>query len=407
MNRHHTVVATSAAAALLVGVAPASSATPPSDSVAFELHVPAGVKASPDLQVILDAWPSQEYESRLEVGDELTSFRVAPEISFTDGTTIAVHLPADSVPADAISSEGLVHFDVTVLDPGGKSDWVGATSLSVQELDLHGQSAWADPLDSPEDADGLMTRSASRPQVASAELTSVALNSELKNVLATTSDTEFAATAGPICPGGTKTLKQSSRRWATVGTTYPLKGSDSDTKARMRYSNSATHKTTFGIGANSNGSSSASWSSSGTKTVSGSWGHDWNYSKQYRSYRVEVMYGKYYNSGWACGLGRTTWEPRYETGGTTYANLDSRPSPTYKNCVPASPGTWTRSLSDGHSYKHSTGVKFKSVIGIDLSVEGQFSSAKSYDYKIVGNKQRLCGKQTYPAKAGNIALYRR
>ncbi|WP_277212324.1 hypothetical protein [Isoptericola croceus] len=405
MKRHNAILATSAAAAMLVGLAPASSATPPDpvapDPVAFELQVPAGVKASPDLQVILDAWPSQEYESKLEVGDELTSFRIVPEVSSSDGTTISVHIPADSLPADAINSEGLVHFDVTVLDSGGKSDWVGTTSLSVQELDLHGQSAWADPLYIPEHPDGPTTLSASRPQVASAVLTSVASNSKLNNVLSTSSDTDTAVPLS-VCPPSKKTLKQSSRRWATVGTTYPLKGSDSGTKARMQYSKTATHKTTFGIAASNGG-----WSSSGTKTVSGSWGHDWNYSKQYRAYRVEVMYGKYYNSGWACGAGRSTWEPRYETGGVTHVNLSSRPSPTYKNCSIVSAGTWTRGLSDGHSYKHSTGVKFKSVIGVDLSVEGQFNSAKTYQYSIVGNKQKLCGKQTYPSKAGNIALYRR
>jgi hypothetical protein len=375
------------------------------DAVAFELQVPEGLEASSDLRVILDAWPSQDYESKLEVGDEFSLYRVVPEVSSSDGKTISVHVPDGAVPVEAVSSEGLVYFDVTVLDPAAKGGWAGATSLSVQELRVDGTSVWTDPLYDVEDFESPGTFQAQGYPVASAELASMELTPEMEASFAAINNGDFTTMEpiGPIC-GIVWTLQENKRVWAVVGSTYTLKSKTS--RARMEYKQDATHKTTYGIGISSGG---GTWSSSGTKTVSDDWGSDWTFRNNYVSYRAEVLYGRYKTggSGTSCPA-RYRWAPRYETGGSTRVNLSSRPSPAYTYCTNVARGqTWSRSSSSGQAYKNSKGVKIKEVIGIDLSVEGQFNTAKTYKYEINDTNLKMCGKTDYPSRARAITLNRR
>lgn len=118
-----------------------------------------------------------------------------------------------------------------------------------------------------------------------------------------------------------------------------------------------------------------------------------------RSYRTKVNYHKYANCfGW------TRWEPHIEIGSATsnYSRL-SRPS-WNKYCGPVTRGVkWRRYRTDGKSYSYGAAVKFRDLIGIELSGEKQYSSSHTLYYKILGTrKKKLCGNNDYPSKAGKI-----
>lgn len=69
---------------------------------------------------------------------------------------------------------------------------------------------------------------------------------------------------------------------------------------------------------------------------------------------------------------------------------------------------WKRYQSKGKGYSYGAGVKYEEVIGIDLSVEKQYSSNHTLYYHVRGaKKKKLCGNNDYPSRAGKMVERRR
>lgn len=54
------------------------------------------------------------------------------------------------------------------------------------------------------------------------------------------------------------------------------------------------------------------------------------------------------------------------------------------------------------------GVKFASLIGVDLRVKRNFSNSQRMVYRIAGTRaKKMCGNDTYPARSGKqVERYR-
>lgn len=68
------------------------------------------------------------------------------------------------------------------------------------------------------------------------------------------------------------------------------------------------------------------------------------------------------------------------TGQTGRNNLSSRPN--FQTCRRVDSGEWWRDDTSGSAYKYGAGVKFKNVIGINLSSKRQYSSSNKIWYDI-------------------------
>lgn len=147
---------------------------------------------------------------------------------------------------------------------------------------------------------------------------------------------------------------------------------------------------------------------SGTSFKQSGWGFDWPQSSAGvgRSYRKGVEY-RYYMVVCGSNIFGYEWRPYGETGGVGSNSGISRPSwRTY--CTNVDNGTWYRNSATGKNYKYDAGVKFKGVLGIDLSVERGYSNGQRIVYKIKGgNPKEMCGDTTYPGTAGKQAEYLR
>ena len=101
-----------------------------------------------------------------------------------------------------------------------------------------------------------------------------------------------------------------------------------------------------------------------------------------------------------CNKCTRQWFPTGETGGTGSNTGIVRPTwNTY--CAPEDKDTFWRDKSDGNSYAYGAGVKFANVIGIDLSVNRNYTSSQKISYTF-SVKRRLCGNNDYPATAGKL-----
>lgn len=66
----------------------------------------------------------------------------------------------------------------------------------------------------------------------------------------------------------------------------------------------------------------------------------------------------------------------------------------------AAPG---QGLPGSKAYSYGAAVKFKSVIGIDLTIKREYTQSQSLLYKFTGKrKHKLCGNNDYPSMAGKL-----
>lgn len=181
--------------------------------------------------------------------------------------------------------------------------------------------------------------------------------------------------------------------WATVGTSYPVGKRES----KLDYSSSS--ETKFGIAVSLN-AEETSWVSSGTKTLEDSWGQGFVYSSKPRSYRVKVKY-QYVRCRNRDGIIISrNWKPIEQPGYTKEYELSSRPD--WKQfCGPVARGDWWRGRMRGNDYSHNAGVKFKSVLGINLRTSRAYSTESKLWY---GSpvKHALCGNNADIAEASKI-----
>jgi hypothetical protein len=171
---------------------------------------------------------------------------------------------------------------------------------------------------------------------------------------------------------------ESKTVWVTIGTTYPIGG---NTAATMQVDSSKG--ATYGIAASGSGAF-GSWRGNGSRSVSGSWGFTWNGSSSSRAYRLQVKYYRYRYEYLDARCNNYKWIPILETGGTSSVTGIERP--TFTHCAPVDKGEWYRSRSDGRSYQFGSAVKFADVIGLDLSVNRQYSKSQKLKYQVVGPK---------------------
>lgn len=182
-------------------------------------------------------------------------------------------------------------------------------------------------------------------------------------------------------------------RSTTIGTTYPV-GNDT-AKMRIKSSEGGSYGIAFNVAGDS-----AGFKADGTKFTQDSWGKDWDATGQQRSYRKGIEY--HLNDIW-CGATEmgTEWRPAGETGGTGHNNGITRPTwNTY--CANVDKGSWFRDSTSGTAYSYGAAVKFKEIIGIDLSARRDYSSNQFIKYNLTANNKRLCGSDDYPARAGKI-----
>ncbi len=311
------------------------------------------------------------------------------------GSAFTVRLDAREVPAGFVSPGGLVTVDLRFVDVvGGR---VSETVTSARLVDVGDGSRWVDPLASPEEiSSGLGSRPAEAlppEQQLRVPWGQGRLPEQVRRSLASAasrgaSAAELRRLGGAVC--GYLPQAPTTNRWATVGTSYPLKR---DT-ATLEYGSSST--TTFGVAVDAG----AGWQASGARTLSDSWGQSFKPRRMMRSYRVQVHYKQQtcWDSSGGVVLSRK-WVPQFETGGTAEHRLTARPD--WRKCVGVAVGEWWRGKRRGDDYQLSYGVKFQDTIGIDLRTQRSYSRDSRLVYDVT-RPRRLCGNTRVPALAAKI-----
>ncbi|GAB4084327.1 hypothetical protein GCM10028784_09570 [Myceligenerans cantabricum] len=377
---------------------------------AFMIDMPLALSATVDgtTKVEVTAWPSPEVDKQLELDEEFTLHTVEASTSISGGQ-MAVHVDPTTIPADYISADGMVDFEVQVLNLD--AGWTRSTATTSRVVEQATGPTWIDPLYTVEDLSALGAEVVSAPVADLVETAELPDECEDSETIVEDCEPEMPATAtGPsgLAAGDCIYWASDGRRVADklvmvrTGATFALKTDDRGSKAHMIYQDGREHNTTSGIGVSLNNSS---WYAEGTKSTSDDWGMIFGKSQGYKSYRIQMKYGKYMHKYIVypnCSpLGSYTkygfkWRARFETGGVAAVNI-SRPK-AFSNCAPVGTGDWFRSSSSGSAYEHGGGVIIKSAIEINLKSKSQYSSRKKYVYSVVGPKQ-ICGNNRSPSKS--------
>lgn len=171
----------------------------------------------------------------------------------------------------------------------------------------------------------------------------------------------------------------------------------------MTHSNGS--EVTYGAGITTDGTK---WSASGSASVANTKGFDFQWDPDTNpniAYRAEVRYFKYkYDCGGVI-INRKV-KAVSETGGVKTIHVNANPPYWLSRAkctfdMPA--GTWTKST--GKAYSASGGVKFSSVIGIDLSTSRTYTKGSTLSYKMDAGHDSLCGNTDKPAYASKVQQY--
>ncbi|WP_282701106.1 hypothetical protein [Streptomyces sp. CC219B] len=339
---------------------------------------------------------NQETDRTFEVGDKVPMLKLPSSAVTTSGDQFTLNIDPKTLPAKYVGADGNVTVDVVAEDGKGGAGLTMATARVVSAAD--GGKRWADPMQSV----GEDNRTRAAAAEASDGLGPVTMDPlELESTAATR---KAARDAGPQCSVGAKaaaaeagpvevmaTLVDSSKRWVTIGTTYPVGG---DT-ATLDFTSSASTK--YGIATNISGD----WKAGGSKSAEAGFRFKWSKSSKNRGYKTEVLYGKYRYTSGGCGGSAIyhKWQPRYETGGTDSYTADA---PNWGNCVKINDGLWQRIRKDGRDYELAGGVKIKNLIGIDLTSERAYATTHKLNYNVTGGNKKMCGNNGEPSKAGKV-----
>ena len=341
------------------------------------------------LNVFLE--PGAEAMANMQVGETLRVLELSPEAVTQSGNSFAVAVDPGSIPDGYVSDAGLVTMLVTARDASGETR--GMTTSTVRRAQTHdGAYAWIDPDVPPgQRAEVALTRMAQEgaEQGASDPGYQAAIRGNLSMRPRTPAPPPFENDGSDEVSAAGTTLLDTSVRSTTIGTTYPI----GTTKATMEFT--AGKSTTTGVALNAGGY----WKQDGTKSTDAGFGKEWLLSGDRRSYRVNIRYGKYRFCMETYGWCETTWEPMNHTGGTGHNVLSS--APDFKHCQGVDAGPWWRRDSGGYAYSYGAGVKFKSVINIDLSSRRQYSTGNKLLYDIP-RERRMCGSNADPALASKV-----
>ena len=311
-----------------------------------------------------------------------------------DGGRYQAFIDPESVPDSYVGRAGVVDLVVyATTGPNVERGWETETSARITRFqgDAMSEAFWTDPIDTAAvvSAPGATARSAVVPSNYRTEV-----------------EDDGVFVENQYIPGRSYSGCQQSNtgeqsvRSTTIGTTYPFGNST----ARMTVSSS--QGANYGVAAAESGSS-VGFTLAGSLYSRSAWGFDWTFDTRDRSYRKGIEYTKF---AITCGVPGNSyteykWKPTGETGGVDQ-NFDIA-RPTWNNCAGIhAEGIWRRDSDSGYSYKYGAAVKFASVIGIDLSVDRQYSAAQKIEYNVVGLNKKMCGNNANPSIAGKVMMRR-
>ncbi|MDX3495537.1 hypothetical protein ACKI1I_22315 [Streptomyces turgidiscabies] len=289
----------------------------------------------------------------------------------TTGNSFSVAVAPADVPDRYIGSNGLVSLELEIHDP--QSDSCAWTTQSVRLVGdvaaTRSASArsWADPLASGRSA-------TARSAVSRAPKANVHLGKAPKGAKAA-----FMSRADTC----TTTKIGQNDAWATIGEGFP---------AAPGYGTKRGTK----------------WSASGSAAVANTKGFNFQWDPDTNpnmAYRAEA---RYYRYKYDCGgvIINRKLKAVSETGGVKTIHVDANP-PNWLSrakCVFDMPaGTWTKST--GKAYSNSGGVKFGSVIGIDLSTSRVYTKGSTLSYKMDAGHDSLCGNTDKPGYAPKVQQF--
>lgn len=336
---------------------------------------------------------------KLKVGDTYRQWQVPASAVRTSGDQMAVVIDPDSVPDAYVSRIGLVTFDVNVLD---RERSAGATTTtSLRRVTVDGDLAWAESMTSVSNAETRATGTYGAPVVTSTQLGSSATRANLAESMRATLP-RLRTTMRPSGPIDTSAriasetcnVEAKSRRWATVGTSYPIGAGHT---SWLDYSSSTS--STFGVATKGMGPGS-SWGEDGSKTIGDSWGADYKPTKWKRSYRIGVRYYKFHCSG-ITGWHQWRWKPNHNTGDADANSLKDYPN--WRTCAFVRGGVkWSRGDERGRDYTLSTGVTIAALIGFDLTARRAYQTTGKLYYYHNTEGRKICGKDDDPARASKM-----
>lgn len=315
------------------------------------------------------AWPAESLNKTFKVGDRIPTLTVGWATAGVNGA-FTLRVDRSRVPSGYLSPSGQLDLVVFGWNSGHLGQWSMSTTLS-----------------SAPTASSLVPMSSG---AGSAHI-SIQLKDSVVQSAASISGTTANAPASPDVVGCYYVLKATYNALDNVAESYPYYYT-----TMSQFAISYSHGTTLGAATSTSGSY-GSYKSAGSYSSSAGVGLTWAQSSANRIYQVQTEYGKYQN---IC----TPWlvKPIGPTGGTSTAY------PGWANfcgtgyVVPESGGVeFKRYSSSGYHFSESGGVQTSPFIGINLSVDSNYSTDTWVSYTF-GQNSKLCGSNTWPANAGRI-----
>ena len=322
--------------------------------------------------VVAYAWPNEDTERLLKVGDTVPTVMVAKAFADKSGQ-FELRLDSSSVPKSNLSRFGVVNLELLAWTESS----VGRFSVPVEATLTDGLEVWTDPMIVTEVAAGLV-KSSDIPVSVEVSLTEPMKSSAARG--------EGAGIDSFLCDW---TLKSTYVTWETVAITSPAAGQT----GTATFSSSNTH--TLGVAVSANG---ATWSASGTSSISAGFTHEWPYSSIPENYLARVQMAKYQETpAYLCGDWKT--KAQSHTGGTS---IEGRGDLGYtSHCEPVYAGNWIRNWSNGNAFSLSGGLETSGILGINLSAKHQYSTSVSITYHQDGPRQ-VCGNNAAPSLASIV-----
>ena len=413
-----TLAALALVAALLAYL-PTATAQPELDTsgpLAFTGSV-TDLRTLDDVTVVVSIEPPSDRLATLRTGVGVSLHRLPPSAVRTAGNRFAVVLDPATVPDAHVSRDGKVNFEVDVYDP--VTSQRAATSTTVRRVTYDRAQVWADALQVVSAQAGKGSAGTVKaPRLTTADLgrkdgatTLAQVTAELASRLPALTTT--MQPAGPAAPAGARTADPDSaaataaaagaicafapnvptrRRWATVGTSYPVGKHTS----KLLYSSRTESE--FGVGC----------------LVRRGCVLDRRWQQDPRR-RLGPELPLLQHDPVLPDPGRVPAQHLLQLPGLRdQPEVEAGPAARLHQVPPAlqppeledvracqDSGRWYRGRVRGNDYRLSFGVKFKKVLGIDLSTRRAYSEdASLWYYSPV--KRRLCGNDDEAGYASKI-----
>lgn len=345
--------------------------------------------------VALWAWPSEEVQAHLKVGDKVSLTQVAQTRSDAYGRfTLRLGRLADVSPME--SASGNVDFEVAAAgQDGGTTRYsftsgIGANLGSADAAD-HSRAASATGIEMSLGAAGASSGDAPKPEATAAA-----------------TDKDY-----PCTPGSTyyrpayETLIATNNLWALVGDAY-----DQRSGVVVKYTYSQSASSSLGVGYSVSGSS-GSWSQSGEASrASSSWvSFPWLSAYQNAYFDTRFEYGEYRET---CANS----SGYYQTGGYEVrpikwvgaSRLRYPGTPSFGHCEPYWGGQGSLlGRNSSAAVNWSNGVDISGWLGsVSLKSQTGYSTSASitFDMQSASGWTWLCGRYDYATGSpGDIAAY--